>query len=138
MRSSRSKVDLPRRGCPHDRLHSSHRRLAGGRDSPRSAVPVPVPRARRTGLRRYVVPVLRPDRPRRADSGMLRSARNTRYDATMKREDRESVTSGSTRPVRMWITDAQWVRREAFERAVPAAILMAEVLDVYRQHAEGR
>lgn len=56
----------------------------------------------------------------------------------MKREDRESATPGTTRPVRMWITDAQWVRREAFERAVPAAVLMAEVVEVYRRHAEGR
>lgn len=95
---------------------------------------VPVLRMVRAGL-----PVLGSTGPGRAAAALLR--RDPVKPVTvprMRREDREPATPGTTRPVRLWLSDAQWVRREAFERAVPAAVLMSEVLTVYREHTANR
>lgn len=56
----------------------------------------------------------------------------------MKRTGRQTATAETTRPVRMWRDDANWIRRQAFEREVPAAVVVAEILAFYREHTGNR
>ena len=64
---------------------------------------------------------------------MLRRPRLSGYSEAMKQpDDRLPATPRTTRPVRCWIADAEWVRREAFERRVPSAEIMREAIERLR------
>lgn len=49
---------------------------------------------------------------------------------------RKPVNSRTTRPIRLWEDDAEWLRDLAFQRRVPQAVVAAEAFELYRTTPE--